>query len=125
MGPLIPQQCWPSVSVGPVSNNAYPVVAQSPLPIKNPDANPYVDYVAAWQVMKAPLSDYLAGFCAGYALLTGGASPDVAVAKAAGLIQAARIAHGSAAYGDGTMDVWRLFVENPLDVDAVIARVGH
>lgn len=123
MKPLAPPQCWPAVSVGPVADSAYPVVAQSPLPIYHPDANPYVDYVAAWQTLKAPLSDYLAGFFAGYALLTGGTPPDVAVVKAAAAIQAARLAHGAPDYGAGTMDAYRLFVENPLDVDAVIARI--
>jgi len=105
-----------------VGAQPYSVVSQSPLAVFEPHANPFDDYVTAWQTLRTP-SDYVAGFVAGYALLSGGSTPDVAVAKAASVIAAARIAHGSANYDTGAMDVWRVFVENPLDVQKVIDRI--
>jgi hypothetical protein len=128
--PIIPASSFPLVIQSGQPNVSLAVTAPFDVPhptMKDGKWQPYNDYEFASNVIKPPMSDYAAGFAAGWQILTGGAALDLAAGKAAYLCQEARKTKSTANkdvaapdFGTGRMDVWRLLVEKQCDVDEVI-----
>jgi hypothetical protein len=113
----LPSAVQPSLNGAPVTLNS---------PVNITDFGPaYGEFAAAAALFFKDGAAYAEGVTVGYGLLTGGATPDFAIGCFAVRCHAARVAAKvPAGAGNGAEDVWRLLMENGLDVAAVIARVA-
>jgi hypothetical protein len=110
--------------VQPVLNGTA-VTLNSPVNIADFNtANPYGEYVNATSVLFPPGATYGDGVRIGYGLLTGGATPDFGIGCFAARCWQARQAKKSTNVGTGAMDIWRLLMEQNLNVAAVVAAAG-
>ena len=116
--PTLPTAAQPVLVASSVTT---PVNVTSPVQIPSLGGQ-YTEYLNGLLALD---TDYGRGVREGYALLTGGMEADVAIGCFAARCWAARQAQAPKTldFGHGAEDVYRLLVENNLDVLAVIARV--
>jgi hypothetical protein len=115
--PIPPVTSWPFVHQAGKSPVSLTVTA--PFAVPHPTSG-YEDFQTAIRAVK-PDGDYVQGFLGGWAMLSGGAAPDVAAGKALSILHDGAMNKDKNNYGQGYTDVWRLLVEKGCDVDATLA----
>lgn len=115
MKTVIPTNLLPLIET---LDNSIPFVKRCALSF---DGLGYGNYATGLALLNAP-DDYTRGAIQGWEVLSGDGAVDLALLDAIAQMRSARIAKDkSFGFGDGGLDIWRLFVEKNGSIVAVIA----